>query len=398
MGPPETKCQHHVCKECIGGKMRIKPACGWCNDFDLFVDKPELRTLVMCYKKLCEYISSTAIMVELSALSNVGTSNGNQLLNLIQEASSIRDDDYDSFMKRDVQPGASSFDMLPPKLQKVEGFEPHIDNGSSNKPSTSSEVEPYSKDGVVVKTPKVNESEQSQTQSKKSFKKGSSRKRTNSKSEKVNSDCDLNDGINLASEVKLDNSIDLKRFNNVKEEETVATARKTSRKKGFKKGPVKQDLYDHEQHQLNMISKTVKAEHDYIKECPMEIVDKIMTKPRSRRTIGHNIQDKVVHIPIKKSKIETYHPQNHKKSNTNNITSKKLERFNKHKADHLVAAASKNNNNSSSYNVKSDKTSSDNVKSSSYNNNGCKSSRIYGCRCGLATPKPGMHNLQKVKY
>ncbi|XP_053213300.1 rhoGEF domain-containing protein gxcJ-like [Panonychus citri] len=32
MSSTVSSCQHHVCKSCVGGKMRLKPSCSWCKD------------------------------------------------------------------------------------------------------------------------------------------------------------------------------------------------------------------------------------------------------------------------------------------------------------------------------------------------------------------------------
>lgn len=56
MGPNHNVCRHFVCKQCVGGKMKLKPSCSWCKDHWLFVPNPMLKILVTCFKKLCIYI------------------------------------------------------------------------------------------------------------------------------------------------------------------------------------------------------------------------------------------------------------------------------------------------------------------------------------------------------
>lgn len=56
MSPDHTVCQHTVCSNCVGGKMRLKPSCGWCQKYENFVENKPLKALIKCYSKLCEYI------------------------------------------------------------------------------------------------------------------------------------------------------------------------------------------------------------------------------------------------------------------------------------------------------------------------------------------------------
>jgi male-specific lethal 2 len=99
--PTETNCQHHVCKSCKGGKKKLKPSCSWCKDYEKYVENVQLRILLQCYKKLCEYIISSAIYKKLS---NVNTATGNSvstnlldgttpsLTSLIQEGAGFADE------------------------------------------------------------------------------------------------------------------------------------------------------------------------------------------------------------------------------------------------------------------------------------------------------------------
>jgi hypothetical protein len=88
MGPVDSKCQHHVCRACIGGKMRLKPRCSWCKDHSTFRENVQLRLVVHCFKKLCEYIATTPISTSLAKTNNGGT---NALLGIIQEGMAIQD-------------------------------------------------------------------------------------------------------------------------------------------------------------------------------------------------------------------------------------------------------------------------------------------------------------------
>lgn len=59
-------CQHHVCKSCIGGKMKVRPSCSWCKDWEQFVENIQLRILLQCFKELCRYLSESPIYHELT--------------------------------------------------------------------------------------------------------------------------------------------------------------------------------------------------------------------------------------------------------------------------------------------------------------------------------------------
>lgn len=60
MTPDHTACQHTVCVKCIGGKMRLKPLCGWCKTYENFVENKSLSALINCYAKLCQYVISSS--------------------------------------------------------------------------------------------------------------------------------------------------------------------------------------------------------------------------------------------------------------------------------------------------------------------------------------------------
>ncbi|KAG8228535.1 hypothetical protein J437_LFUL008992 [Ladona fulva] len=88
--PTETNCQHHVCKMCKGGKKKLKPSCSWCRNYGKYVENVQLRILLQCYKKLCEYVISTEIYRHLASVTtNGGTSS---LVELIQEGAGFKDE------------------------------------------------------------------------------------------------------------------------------------------------------------------------------------------------------------------------------------------------------------------------------------------------------------------
>lgn len=60
MTPDHTACQHTVCSACIGGKMKLRPSCGWCQGYENFKPNQRLTLQLKCYSKLCRYILSSS--------------------------------------------------------------------------------------------------------------------------------------------------------------------------------------------------------------------------------------------------------------------------------------------------------------------------------------------------
>lgn len=137
--PTETNCQHHVCKACKGGKKKLKPSCSWCKDYEKYVENVQLRILLQCYKKLCEYVRSTAIFKNIGNIDPpVSNSNTNlldgttpSLTNLIQEGAGFADE------FRSLASGRSNFIGLPPCV---------ITNTASTQTNSSSTPSPQCKD------------------------------------------------------------------------------------------------------------------------------------------------------------------------------------------------------------------------------------------------------------
>ncbi|XP_058789947.1 uncharacterized protein LOC131663512 [Phymastichus coffea] len=73
--PTETNCQHHVCRTCRGGRKKLKPSCGWCKDYDKYIENVQLRILLQCYKKLCHYLTSSHIYQCLLLTGSTSTTN-----------------------------------------------------------------------------------------------------------------------------------------------------------------------------------------------------------------------------------------------------------------------------------------------------------------------------------
>ena len=69
--------------------MRLRPSCSWCKNWDEFVENTQLRLIVQCFKKLCDYLASSCIAQHL--IQN-GESGDNALLTIITEGRQITDD------------------------------------------------------------------------------------------------------------------------------------------------------------------------------------------------------------------------------------------------------------------------------------------------------------------
>ncbi|XP_064456619.1 E3 ubiquitin-protein ligase MSL2-like [Ornithodoros turicata] len=61
MTSPSSSCQHSVCKGCVGKKMRLKPTCPCSKNYGRFAENVQLRVLLQCYKKFCDYLSTSAL-------------------------------------------------------------------------------------------------------------------------------------------------------------------------------------------------------------------------------------------------------------------------------------------------------------------------------------------------
>ena len=125
-GPYDSTCQHHVCKECVGGKMRLKPSCSWCKDYSKFVESPPLRMMIQCFRKFCEYIAESPLARQLSG----GASNGgtNALMTIVREGMDIKDD----FRCNTNSTTFSLFPHLPPVTSRVSRGSPHRSRTNSS--------------------------------------------------------------------------------------------------------------------------------------------------------------------------------------------------------------------------------------------------------------------------
>ncbi|XP_014681407.1 PREDICTED: E3 ubiquitin-protein ligase MSL2-like [Priapulus caudatus] len=133
-GSSESTCQHHVCKTCIGGKMRLKPSCSWCKDYNKYTQNKQLRIIVHCYKKLCEYVASTNVFrnaVSVTA-NNGGISN---IAHMIREGMNVQDDC--SSRNEMAESSFKLFSGLPDPTTNV-GKKTYKKNFASNRGSTGS--------------------------------------------------------------------------------------------------------------------------------------------------------------------------------------------------------------------------------------------------------------------
>ncbi|CAK1540086.1 unnamed protein product [Leptosia nina] len=112
--PTNSSCQHHVCKNCKGGRKKLKPSCNWCKDYDDYSENLQLRILLQCYKKLCEYFMGTPIFRSLleedkvAAGVNGGALASSGLIDFIREAARFEDD-----FKYNAGLSKSAYSILP---------------------------------------------------------------------------------------------------------------------------------------------------------------------------------------------------------------------------------------------------------------------------------------------
>lgn len=112
--PSLGKCQHHLCRKCIGGRKRIKPACVWCKECKDYNENKHLRILLQCYKRMCISLINSGIFRGLleQASKNppaVGVERGaGNLIMLIKEGAAFQDE-YQS----NVGLSKSAYSILP---------------------------------------------------------------------------------------------------------------------------------------------------------------------------------------------------------------------------------------------------------------------------------------------
>lgn len=83
-----STCQHSVCKACLGKKMRLKPSCPGCKNYNKFAENSHLRILLQCYKKFCDYLGTSSLQRKWGSL-NGGTNVNFQ--DIVAEGSNLAD-------------------------------------------------------------------------------------------------------------------------------------------------------------------------------------------------------------------------------------------------------------------------------------------------------------------
>lgn len=141
--PTNSGCQHHVCKQCKGGRKKLKPSCSWCRDYEQYAENLQLRILLQCYKKLCEYVMGTDVYTMLldedgnTAAMNGGTGARTGLIDLIQEGA-VFEDDY----KSTVGLSKSAYSILPCVYTNSTSTQTQAASSSSSEPKSSCKDSP----------------------------------------------------------------------------------------------------------------------------------------------------------------------------------------------------------------------------------------------------------------
>ncbi|XP_038208401.1 E3 ubiquitin-protein ligase MSL2-like [Zerene cesonia] len=213
--PTNSSCQHHVCKNCKGGRKKLKPSCSWCKDYDNYSENLQLRILLQCYKKLCEYFMGTDTFKtlleedEIAAGINGGTVASSGLIDLIQEAARF-DDDF----KCNAGLSKSAYSILPCVYTNSTSTQTQVASSSSMETRSSNKGSPntrglsngsplysvmYAGSGnkITIKRKAVEESEISQSEpspresksNQLGFKKPSNRSRNSSSSKRKGCRC-----------------------------------------------------------------------------------------------------------------------------------------------------------------------------------------------------------------
>ncbi|XP_041975628.1 E3 ubiquitin-protein ligase MSL2 [Aricia agestis] len=145
--PTNSGCQHHVCKNCKGGRKKLKPSCSWCKDYDNYNENLQLRILLQCYKKLCEYFMGTDIYKslleedEIAAGLNGGTVASSGLIDLIQEGAGFSDD-----YKSNAGLSKSAYSILPCVYTNTTSTQTQVaTNSTSSEPRQSNKDSPNSR-------------------------------------------------------------------------------------------------------------------------------------------------------------------------------------------------------------------------------------------------------------
>ncbi|KAJ0182464.1 hypothetical protein K1T71_001833 [Dendrolimus kikuchii] len=144
--PTSSGCQHHVCKKCKGGRKKLKPSCSWCKDYEKYTENLQLRILLQCYKKLCEYFMGTDVYKtlldedEIAAGVNGGTVASSGLIDLIQEGAGFSDD-----YKSTAGLSKSAYSILPCVYTNSASTQTQAASSSSSGDTRSSKDSPNSR-------------------------------------------------------------------------------------------------------------------------------------------------------------------------------------------------------------------------------------------------------------
>lgn len=144
--PTSSGCQHHVCKKCKGGRKKLKPSCNWCKDYENYAENLQLRILLQCYKKLCEYFMGTEVYKtlleedEIVAGVNGGTVASSGLIDLIQEGAGFSDD-----YKSTAGLSKSAYSILPCVYTNSASTQTQAASSSSSETRSSSKDSPNSR-------------------------------------------------------------------------------------------------------------------------------------------------------------------------------------------------------------------------------------------------------------
>ncbi|BFZ06125.1 hypothetical protein BsWGS_09164 [Bradybaena similaris] len=89
----QDACLHNVCQACLGGRMRLRPSCSWCKDRSRFHENKKLRILILCFQRLCAYVSHSSFGVEISKASINGYGNeAERTIRVLEEVEHFCDD------------------------------------------------------------------------------------------------------------------------------------------------------------------------------------------------------------------------------------------------------------------------------------------------------------------
>ena len=114
-------CEHYVCKGCLRKKRSLTPGCRWCSNLEKLTEEKQIKIVLACYQKLCEYIAQAP-----SGVPRLSTQNGeyNKTLAILQEAitSPISLADFSRVQIQQVPVDESASDSKVPSLN----FKPNM--------------------------------------------------------------------------------------------------------------------------------------------------------------------------------------------------------------------------------------------------------------------------------